>query len=113
MNETTVEFTLPLVTAYVVWGHLGPWLLAGLIPLVVGSALILGHYLTPGRPGELPPRAGTDHPGGQISPSQERAASSEPASERGEPHALPEPGRHGATEPNHMQRAKVLAARPA
>jgi hypothetical protein len=34
--------------------HLGPWLLAGLIPLAVGGALILGHYLTPGRPMELP-----------------------------------------------------------
>src|SRR5689334_9639392 len=34
--------------------HLGPWLLAGLIPLAVGSALILGHYLTPGRPIEVP-----------------------------------------------------------
>ncbi len=30
--------------------HFGPWLLAGLIPLAVGVALILGHYLTPGRP---------------------------------------------------------------
>ncbi len=32
--------------------HLGPWLLVGLIPLAVGGALILGHYLTPGRPVE-------------------------------------------------------------
>jgi hypothetical protein len=40
--------------------HLGPWLLAGLIPLAVGGALILGHYLTPGRPVEMPPAARTE-----------------------------------------------------
>ncbi len=41
--------------------HLGPWLLAGLIPLAVGCALILGHYLTPGRLVEVPPATQADH----------------------------------------------------
>ncbi|HEU5370312.1 MAG TPA: hypothetical protein VFU69_17700, partial [Ktedonobacterales bacterium] len=50
--------------------HLGPWLLAGLIPLAVGSALILGHYLTPGRPIEVPPATRSGHADGQ--PQDER-----------------------------------------
>ena len=36
--------------------HFGPWLLPGLIPLAVGSALIISHYL--GQDGHLP-RPGT------------------------------------------------------
>jgi hypothetical protein len=44
--------------------HLGPWLLAGLIPLAVGCALILGHYLTPGRLVEVPPAARSSHTDG-------------------------------------------------
>jgi hypothetical protein len=88
--------------------HPGPWLLASLIPLAVGSALIMGHYLTPGRPGEIPPGAGTDHPDERTSRSQERAAASQPASERGAPRRLPDPGRNGAPEPERTPRARYL-----
>jgi hypothetical protein len=73
--------------------HLGPWLLAGLIPLGVGSALILGHYLTPGRPIELPPGAQTHHSDELNRGAQSDAGSSGAASARAEPLALPEPRR--------------------
>ncbi len=78
--------------------HFGPWLLAGLIPLAVGIALILGHYLTPGRPVDLPAGVGEGQLGRQDEPAQPGAApaarSSEQAQERlqaeGEPLAFPE-----------------------
>ena len=69
--------------------HLGPWLLAGLIPLAVGIALILGHYLTPGRPLELPT-------GGQVDQAEtypgaiDHQAVPPSASSVGEPITLPE-----------------------
>lgn len=101
---------------------LGPWLLTGVIPLVVGSALILGHYLTPGRPVERPPEARTDHPGRRPRLSQERPASAQSASARGEPRTLPDRGGNGATEPEwttgarYMQKERhagvVFAVRP-
>jgi hypothetical protein len=86
-----IGFMVPpaLVAPY----HIGPWLLAGLIPLAVGSALIIGHYLTPGRPVEMPPAARTVHLDGQASLSQERVASPHPISGTVEPLALAEPRR--------------------
>lgn len=71
--------------------HIGPWLLAGLIPLAVGCALILGHYLTPGRPVELPsvPRADEPEGRGRIEQAQGGAPTLPVA--RGQPIALPEP----------------------
>jgi hypothetical protein len=77
--------------------HLGPWLLAGLIPLAVGIALILGHYLTPGRPVDLPAGEHEGQPAGQDGLDQQRtptAHSSEQAQAglqaEGEPLAFPE-----------------------
>jgi len=35
--------------------HLGPWLLPGLVPLAVGTALILSHYLSAPHRAALPP----------------------------------------------------------
>ncbi|HEY7347712.1 MAG TPA: hypothetical protein VH599_05290 [Ktedonobacterales bacterium] len=83
-----IGFYMPpsLVSPY----HLGPWLLAGLIPLAVGCALILGHYLTPGRPMELPPAARTDHSEGLAHIRQTEADPLDAPSPRAEPIALPE-----------------------
>ena len=71
--------------------HLGPWLLAGLIPLAVGCALILGHYLTPGRPVEMPAAMKTDQAVGQIEGRQTETGTPLSPSGRVEPMALPEP----------------------
>ena len=39
--------------------HVGPWLLPGLIPLGVGTALIISYYLTPeDPPADVPPEEG-------------------------------------------------------
>ncbi len=73
--------------------HLGPWLLAGLIPLAVGSALILGHYLTPGRPVEMPPMAQADQSDELTSRAQAGTALPKTVSAQVEPLALPEPRR--------------------
>jgi hypothetical protein len=73
--------------------HLGPWLLAGLIPLAVGSALIIGHYLTPGRPVETPPAARTDDLEHQTNRPEHSTPSPWSISGRAEPIALPEPRR--------------------
>jgi hypothetical protein len=73
--------------------HLGPWLLAGLIPLAVGSALIIGHYLTPGRPVEMPPTVGTDNSARQANRPEHPAPSPRPIAGHAEPIALPEPRR--------------------
>lgn len=72
--------------------HLGPWLLAGMIPLAVGCALILGHYLTPGRLVEVPPAVQADHAAGpsQREPEDDAAPRRGPA--RVEPIARPEAG---------------------
>ena len=68
--------------------HLGPWLLAGLIPLAVGCALILGHYLTPGRPVEL---TKTDQADRVVEGRQAERGTPLPPSGRVEPIALTEP----------------------
>jgi hypothetical protein len=71
--------------------HLGPWLLAGLIPLAVGGALILGHYLTPGRPLDSATRESGEHLAGE-----EHGLPADPGSQnqrfsvRNEPLALPD-----------------------
>ena len=70
--------------------HLGPWLLAGLIPLAVGGALILGHYLTPGRPMELPVARQVDRPAGQTSDELEAGEAPHTFSPRVEPMPLPD-----------------------
>lgn len=70
--------------------HLGPWLLAGLIPLAVGGALILGHYLTPGRPVELPESAPGEDSKGLVHIAQEAPGASAAGLRRSEPVALPE-----------------------
>lgn len=70
--------------------HLGPWLLAGLIPLAVGSALILGHYLTPGRPMELPTASPGEHADVPLQGPREEGGSSPTLSARVAPIALPE-----------------------
>ncbi len=88
--------------------HLGPWLLAGLIPLAVGGALILGHYLTPGRPLDQAMRAGTDN--NAVGSSGQQTVSgnqNQRLAARSEPLALPEARRRawyrrqdaGAVEP--------------
>ena len=77
--------------------RLGPWMLAGLIPLAVGIALILGHYLTPGHPVDLAEGESGAQPGEprsqahQSSPlaSQSLGGQASPA----EAGAFPEPGR--------------------
>ena len=43
-----IGFMLP--TIYTIPFHAGPWLLLGLIPLGVGVALIVSHYLAPEPP---------------------------------------------------------------
>lgn len=68
--------------------HLGPWLLAGLIPLAVGGALILGHYLTPGRPVEMPGTSPAEESDRLIHLAQEHPGA--PGLRRSEPIALPE-----------------------
>ena len=77
--------------------HLGPWMLAGLIPLAVGIALILGHYLTPGRPIDLADGAPEAQPGGSVSRAHQSSplASQSSAGQHspGEPSTFPEPGR--------------------
>jgi hypothetical protein len=70
--------------------HLGPWLLAGLIPLAVGGALILGHYLTPGRPMELPAIRQADRTDGQAPDVLEAGEASQAFPPRVGPIALPE-----------------------
>ncbi|HLW00408.1 MAG TPA: hypothetical protein VKT82_17205 [Ktedonobacterales bacterium] len=70
--------------------HLGPWLLAGLIPLAVGGALILGHYLTPGRPMELPAPRQTDRVDEQTPGGPETGEAPQGFSPRVEPITLPE-----------------------
>lgn len=75
--------------------RLGPWLLAGLIPLAVGIALILGHYLTPGRPVDLTngePEALPSEPASHTQPSSSSAPLEEQAAST-EPGAFPERGR--------------------
>jgi hypothetical protein len=88
--------------------HLGPWLLAGLIPLAVGGALILGHYLTPGRPIEAATREGTENTPIEANGQQTVSGTqSQRLSARSEPLALPEARRRtwyqrqvsGAAEP--------------
>ncbi|HEU5199343.1 MAG TPA: DUF6249 domain-containing protein [Ktedonobacterales bacterium] len=77
--------------------RLGPWLLAGLIPLAVGIALILGHYLTPGHPVDVADGEPGAQPGEpvsrahQSSPPASRSREEQPSS--AEPGAFPEPGR--------------------
>lgn len=75
--------------------RLGPWLLAGLIPLAVGIALILGHYLTPGRPVDLANGGSEALPGEPVSHAQSSlsAASPEEQIASTEPGAFPERGR--------------------
>ncbi len=77
--------------------HLGPWMLAGLIPLAVGIALILGHYLTPGRPVDLAGGEPEAQPGGPVSHTYQSSPSasqrSEEQSSPAEPGAFPERGR--------------------
>ena len=70
--------------------HIGPWLLAGLIPLAVGCALILGHYLTPGRPIELP-QGHADQAERPNHLEQAEAGAPELPAARGRRIALPEP----------------------
>jgi hypothetical protein len=71
--------------------HLGPWLLAGLIPLAVGAALILGHYLTPGRPLNLPtPQSSNDAIGEERNPPHDTGQQSQRLPAYTEPLALPE-----------------------
>ncbi len=70
--------------------HIGPWLLAGLIPLAVGGALILGHYLTPGRPMELPMARQVDRLDGQTSDELEAGEAPHTFSPRVEPMPLPD-----------------------
>jgi len=77
--------------------HFGPWLLAGLIPLAVGVALILGHYLTPGRPVDVPVVGREDQPNEQNQLAQQMTPAAhlaEQTQERfqvaGEPLAFPE-----------------------
>jgi hypothetical protein len=72
--------------------HLGPWLLAGLIPLAVGCALILGHYLTPGRLVEVPPAAQADHAGGLSQSEQVDDGAPRRPPTRVEPIVRPETG---------------------
>jgi hypothetical protein len=69
--------------------HLGPWLLAGLIPLAVGCALIMGHYLTPGRPVEIPPAARSSHADDLPQSEQEDDEAPRGPSARVEPIARP------------------------
>jgi len=71
--------------------HLGPWLLAGLVPLAVGGALIIGHYLTPGRPVEMPSAAWADER--LMSGAQEMPDASRMLSGDVQPLGLPEPRR--------------------
>lgn len=77
--------------------RLGPWLLAGLIPLAVGIALILGHYLTPGRPVDLvdgEPEEQTGEPVSHAYQSSPSAAqSAEVPSSPDKPGGFPELGR--------------------
>ncbi len=70
--------------------HLGPWLLAGLIPLAVGCALIMGHYLTPGRPLELTPTVRADESEEQHRIEQAEAGAPGMPPARSQPKALPE-----------------------
>ncbi len=70
--------------------HLGPWLLAGLIPLAVGCALIMGHYLTPGRPLELATTMRADESAGLNRIEQAESGSPGISSGRSQPKALPE-----------------------
>src|SRR6185437_707040 len=70
--------------------HLGPWLLAGLIPLAVGGALILVHYLTPGRPMELPAARQADRLDGHTSGESEAGEAPHTFSPRVEPMPLPD-----------------------
>jgi hypothetical protein len=71
--------------------HLGPWLLAGLIPLAVGCALILGHYLTPGRPVDLSSAAQADQDDRLKRSEQIEHATPPVPLSRGGPIARPEP----------------------
>jgi hypothetical protein len=85
--------------------HLGPWLLAGLIPLAVGGALILGHYLTPGRPLDQAAQAPADSTDPEAGEARALPSVSEQHSQRlsarTQPLALPE------------ARRRVLHHRPA
>ena len=71
--------------------RLGPWLLAGLIPLAVGIALILGHYLTPGRPVDLADGEPVAQPGELVGHDQQSSPS---VSQR--PEEQPSPAWSGA-----------------
>jgi hypothetical protein len=75
--------------------RLGPWLLAGLIPLAVGVALILGHYLTPGRPVDLADGEPEALPSEPVSHAQQSTSSAFPGAQAAstEPGAFPERGR--------------------
>ena len=75
--------------------RLGPWLLAGLIPLAVGIALILGHYLTPGRPVDLANGGSGALPSEPVSRAQPSSSSASPEEQAAsaEPGAFPERGR--------------------
>ncbi|HEY7122469.1 MAG TPA: hypothetical protein VH540_00840 [Ktedonobacterales bacterium] len=88
--------------------HLGPWLLAGLIPLAVGGALILGHYLTPGRPLDSATRPATEDTSAEAKGQQAVSGNqSQRLAARSAPLALPEARRRtwyqrqasGAAEP--------------
>lgn len=71
--------------------HLGPWLLAGLIPLAVGVALILGHYLSPGRPLEqTTPESQALTGGEENSPPAEPGSQSLRLASHSQPLSLPE-----------------------
>lgn len=77
--------------------RLGPWLLAGLIPLAVGIALILGHYLTPGRPVDLANGEPEALPSEPVSHAQQSSSSASQSPDEQaastEPGAFPERGR--------------------
>lgn len=77
--------------------RLGPWLLAGLIPLAVGIALILGHYLTPGRPVDLADGAPGEQAGEPVSHAHQFPSSASQSPEErpapAGPGAFPESGR--------------------
>lgn len=49
-------------------GHIGPWLLPGLIPLFVGLALVVSHYLAPPQPSST--AAPADAPADDDTPPQ-------------------------------------------
>jgi hypothetical protein len=65
--------------------HLGPWLLAGLVPLAVGVALILGHYLTPGSPLNLPQQEQASETAGAAGSAARQAAPPALADDQNQP----------------------------